>query len=535
MSRQTENRTTPGGPAAGRGRGLLASVRVVSGWTLASRLLGYGRDLAMAALLGGSSWQLDTFLTAFPIPNLFRRVFGEGALASAFVPLFSEAREREGEEEAWRFAGRVFSLLVVVLGSAAAGGEVLFWVLRRWAGDGERSALLLRLLLVLFPYLVPICLGALLAGVLQVLGRFGWSASAPIVLNLCWLGALGLLWWWGPASAAQTQVMVLAAAVLLSGLLQVAVLYQGVRRCGGRLRWSWAPAEPRLRRMLRLMLPTALAGAVFQLNVLADRFIALWGVAEPGGVFALYLGMRLVQFPLALIGIATGTVALAALSEYAGRGDEEGYRRTLASALSGVLAVAVPASVGLMVLAGPAVRLLFQWRAFGPRAAERAAAVLVLYGVGLWAYCLQHVLTRAYYARQDMRSPVRVGLPMVGVNLALNLALVGPMAERGLALATAVTAVLQTALLGWGLRGWLKGRGRRLVSVAVRAAAASALMGVSVLAVRWLMPTADGPGSRLALVGVPLTVGVGVYLLGARGLRLSEVFELLGGRSPKVP
>ena len=539
MSGQSGGDTEPRRPsAAGPGWHLLASVRVVSGWTLVSRLLGYARDLLMAALLGGSSWPLDTFLTAFSIPNLFRRVFGEGALATAFVPLFSEARRREGEEEAWRFAAGVFSLLAAALVTVAAGGEVLLWVVGRWAGGGERSALLLRLLLVLFPYLVPICLAALLAGVLQARGRFGRASFAPIVLNLCWLAALGLVWWWGEGWAEEGWVMVLALAVLISGVLQVGMLYQGVRRGGGRLGWRWAAlGEPRLRRMLGLMLPTAVAGAVFQLNVLADRLIALWAVPEAGGVFALYLGMRLTQFPLALIGIAMGTVALAALSDCAGRGDEVGYRRTLASALSGVLAVAVPASVGLMVLAGPTVRLLFQWRAFGPRAAERAAAVLVLYGVGLWAYCLQHVLTRAYYARQDMRTPMRIGIPMVVVNLGLNLALVGPLAERGLALATAATAVLQVALLGWGLRGWLTGRGRRrLLRVAVRATAASALMGASVLAARWLLP-AGGPGlgARLVAVAVPTAVGVGVYLAAARGLALREVFEVFGGRGPRVP
>lgn len=508
---------------------LAASLGVVSSWTLLSRLLGYARDALMAALLGGSSWQVDTFLTVFPIPNLFRRVFGEGALASSFLPLFSETRQREGDKEAWRFASLVFSLLAAALVVLAAAGEVAFWTVLRWGVTTERSTLLLRLLFVLFPYLVPICLAALLASMLQALGRFGRPAFAPVLLNLCWIGALGLLWWRRSGAPQETWVMVLAVAVLISGLLQMAVIYQGVRR-RGRLRWRWKPSDPRLRQMLALMLPAAIGAAVFQLNVLADRFIALYGT-ESGGVLALYLGMRVTQFPLALIGISMGTVALAALSDAIGRHDEEEFRRTLASALSGVIVLAVPASVGLMLLAGPTVRLLFQWLAFDQTAGGRASAVLVMYGIGLWAYCLQHVLTRAYYARKDMRTPVRIGLPMVGLNLMLNLALVRPLAESGLALATALTAALQVVLLTWGLRRWLIGVGwQRVRRVAVRSLIASAVMAVAVLAAsRFLSPTGEGVWERLAAVGIPLAVGVGTYLALSAVLGLKEVWELLRG------
>jgi len=509
---------------------LPGSLRVIGSWTFLSRLLGYVRDALTAALLGGSSWQVDTFLTVFPIPNLFRRVFGEGALASSFLPLFSETRRREGEREAWRFASLVFSLLATVLVTLAAAGEVAFWIALRWGVTTERSTLLLRLLFVLFPYLVPICLAALLGAMLQALGRFGRPAFAPALLNFCWLGALGLLWWRRPGAPQETWVMALAVAVLVSGLLQMAVIYQGVSR-RGRLRWRWKPTGPRLRQMLALMLPAAVGAAVFQLNVLADRFIALYGT-ESGGVFALYLGMRVTQLPLALIGISMGTIALAALSDAAGREDEGEFRRTLVSALSGVVVLAVPASVGLALLAGPTVRLLFQWRAFGQQAGGRAAAVLVMYVIGLWAYCLQQVLVRAYYARKDMRTPVRVGLPMVGVNLGLNLALVGPLAERGLALATAVTAALQVTLLAWGLRPWLAGRGwLHLGNVTVRSLVASAGLAAAVLAAgRYLSPAGEAAWERLAAVGIPLAVGVVTYLALSAALGLEEVWDLLRKR-----
>jgi len=247
--------------------------------------------------------------------------------------------------------------------------------------------------------------------------------------------------------------------------------------------------------------------------------------------------MRLVHFPLALIGIAMGTVALAALSDYAGRKDEEGFRQMLSSALSVVIVLAVPASVGLMVLAGPTVRLLFEWGAFERTASQRTAAVLVFYGIGLWAYCLQQVLTRAYHARKDMRTPVRIGLPMVGVNLGLNLLLVGPLAERGLALATAVTAVLQVALMGRGLRPWLAGEGwRRTRSVTARALLASAVMGVMLLVTRRLLsPTGDAVWARLAAVGIPLAVGVGTYLGLSALLGLEEVWELFRRRGERSP
>jgi len=189
----------------------------------------------------------------------------------------------------------------------------------------------------------------------------------------------------------------------------------------------------------------------------------------------------------------------------------------------------VPASLGLVLLAGPTVRLLFQWRAFDPAAGSRTAAVLVMYGMGLWAYCVQHVLTRAYHARKDMRTPVRVGLPMVGVNLALNLALVRPLAESGLALATALTAALQVVLLAWGLRRWLAGVAwRRVRSATLRSLAASGAMAAAVLAARrFLSPVGEGVRERLAAVAVPLAVGVVTYLALSAALGLKELWELL--------
>jgi len=514
---------------------LLRLLKVVSSLTLLSRALGYLRDALTVALLGGGSWQLDTLWVAFPIPNLFRRVFGEGALASSFIPVFSEVRRREGEEAGWRFASQVLGMLSAVLVSLAALGELVFWALLRWGSPGEGSALLLRLLHILFPYLVLICVAALFGAMLQTLGRFALAAFAPVLLNLCWVGALLLLWlrWPGPEPEASPWVLMLAASVLVSGVFQAGLLYLWLKRCGAKLSFGFDWRHRRLVQMVTLMLPAAAGAAVFQLNVLADRFIAYYGVEEPGGVSALYLGMRLTQLPLALVGIAMGTVVLAALSDSAARENHAEYRRTLASALRGVLALSIPCSVGLMVLARPAVTLLFEHGEFDRVATSRTAAVLVLYGVGVWAFCAQQVLVRAYYARKDMRTPLRIGLPMVGLNLTLNLLLVGPMAERGLALATTVTAMLQVGLLVWGLRGWLGGEHTgTLYHVTVRVVLASAAMGAAVwLTGRFLGPAGPSIGQRLLAVVVPMAVGVGVFLGLSVLLRIDDILAVLRRKS----
>jgi putative peptidoglycan lipid II flippase len=506
---------------------LLGSLRVIGSWTLLSRLLGYVRDALTFAVLGGSSWQLDTFLAAFPIPNLFRRLLGEGALASAFLPLFSEARQKEGDQAAWRFASLVFSLLAVLLLALALGGEVVFGIALRVGATSPKSVLFLRLLQMLFPYLVPICLAALVGTMLQAVGRFARPAFAPNLLNVGWLAGLGVLCFWHKTHVPQTAVMTIAIAVLFSGLLQLGVVYGGLREFHAGLAWRSDRADPRFRQMLALLAPAAVGGGIFQLNVLADQLIALYGVKQAGGVSALYLAQRILQFPLALVGIAMATVSFAALSEAVGRQDEEDFRRTLATAVTGVVVLALPAGVAMMVLAGPAVRLLFERMAFGHDASVRAATVLTVYAAGLWAYCVQQVLVRAYHARKDMRTPVRIGIPMVGLNLTLNLLLVGPLAECGLALATVITTTLQVGLLSWNLRPWLTGEAwRQAFSRMARALVASAVMGGAILLSLRLLPAGDRLVTQaLSLAGAVLA-GAATYLGLAWLLGIREVWDL---------
>jgi putative peptidoglycan lipid II flippase len=286
--------------------------------------------------------------------------------------------------------------------------------------------------------------------------------------------------------------------------------------------------------MLALLVPAAVGSGIFQLNVLADQLIGYYGIKEAGGVSALYLAQRILQFPLALVGIAMATVSFAALSEAVGRQDDEEFRRTLASALSGVLVLALPAGAAMMMLAGPAVRLLFERMAFSHAASTRSAAVLILYAAGLWAYCAQQVLVRAFHARKDMRTPVRIGIPMVGLNLTLNLLLVGPMAERGLALATVVTTTLQVGLLGWNLRPWLTGEAwRQTLSRTARALLGTAVMGGAILLSLHLLPPGDRLVTEALSLAVALVVGTATYLGLAALLGIREVWDLFREKAGK--
>jgi putative peptidoglycan lipid II flippase len=506
---------------------LLSSLRVIGSWTLLSRLLGYIRDALTFALLGGRSWQLDAFYTSFSIPNLFRRLLGEGALASAFLPLFSESRQKEGDEAAWRFASLVFSLLAALLLAVALGGEAVFWVALHLGLASQKSALFLRLLQVLFPYLVPICLAALVGTMLQAVGRFARPAFAPNLLNVGWLAGLAVVCLWGKADMPELAVTTIAIAVLLSGLLQLGVVQGGLREFHARLTWRPYWSDPRFSRMLALLLPAALGSGIFQLNVLADQLIGYYGIKQAGGVSALFLSQRILQFPLALVGIAMATISFAALSEAVGRGDEEDFNQTLGAALSGVMVLALPAGVAMMLVAGPAVRLLFERKAFDLAASMRTAAVVVVYGAGLWAYCVQQVLVRAFHARKDMRTPVRIGIPMVGLNLTLNLILVRPLAERGLALATVVTTTLQVGLLSWYLRKHLTGAPwRHVLSRTARALVATAVMGGAIFFSLRLLPPGDRMVTEALSLAAALAVGTATYLGLARVLGIKEVWDL---------
>jgi putative peptidoglycan lipid II flippase len=510
-------------------RGFLAGICVVAGGTLASRVLGLARDMATASLLGLSSGVLDALIVAFRIPNLARALLGEGALATCYVPHLAGQR-RQGAAAAWRAATALFFWLAVVLTALVVAGETLCGLL--WlASEEPRTRLLLGLSAILLPYMLLVCLAAQVAATLQTFSRFTVSAAAPALLNVVWLVAA---WWVAPSVSrdAAVQAHVLAGAILIAGVLQLAVQLPVLWRLGFRPRLSWQAGRQTLGAMLPALCPTMLALAVTRINTLCDSLLA-WMLAGPttgepigwlggtlrypleqGAAGAIYCAERLCHFPVGLLGLSIATVVFPQLSRQAAGGEARAFAAGLTYGLRLVLLLGIPASAGLWLLAEPLAALLFQHGEFTADDALRTAALVRAYALGVWASCALPVLLRASYALGDRRTPLRIGVAIVAINLAMNLLLVWPRGETALAFSTSLCAALQCLLLARAVFEKLEpGAWRDLVGISLRAIAATAVMCLAGKCVLGLWEGPAGPGRHLAQVGLALGVCLSVYAL----------------------
>ncbi|HUT88378.1 MAG TPA: murein biosynthesis integral membrane protein MurJ [Thermoguttaceae bacterium] len=523
---------------------LITGARVTSLGTLASRLLGMVRDMATAALLGLSGGGvMDAFVIAFRIPNLFRRLFGEGALAASYLPVLT-AQLEEDRNVAWQLVSVGMTWLAVLLAGLVLLAEIacgLAWL--AW-GDVPGVGLLVGLSAVLMPYVLFICLAAQLAATLHALSHFSTPALVPVVLNVCWLVAA---WVVAPCFAPdkQAQAYVLAASVLVAGVFQLGMQLPVLRAMGFRFDYNWAGSRAAIGRIVRAMGPMVLGLAITQINTLADSLIA-WGLAAaPGGperidwlggtvrypmqqgaAAAIYYGERLYQFPLGILGLAVATAIFPLLSRHAARGDHRQLGADMTLGLRLVLFLGFPAGVGLIMLAEPLARLLFERGEFTPHDTARTARMIATYASGVWAYCALPVLVRGYYALGDRMTPVRVGLVVVGLNLAMNVMLIWPLAEAGLAVATAVSAAVQASLLAvlfsrrkspldWPILG----------ATTARTALATLVMAAAGYTALHFIPPTGSFLNELARVFVPLVAGMAVFL---------ATYWLLGGREVAI-
>ncbi len=459
----------PSPPAADRAAApaadarFLHSARTVTVLTMLSRVLGLVRDQATAALLGAGAVS-DALTWAWTVPNAFRRLFGEGALSSALVPVFSRVLEKEGRPRAREVANHVVSSLAVFLLVLSLGLSALVLlappdVAARWLDmDPAKARLTLQYTALLLPYLAFICVIAQFMAVMNVLGEFAIPASASVILNLVWVGGVVLAWLlWGSADAQAgsdprpAQGFLVAGAILLSGALQFGWHLPGLRRLGVGFRPVVPRSGPELSEVLALMGPMLVGMGAAQLNVLVDRTIALAWLGD-GGTTHLYYGLRLMQFPQGLVTAALVSAVFPTLARLSARGEAGAAAATTGLALRVNTLLTLPAAAGLVVLARPIVQLLLEHGEFEAGNTGPTAAALVGYSLGIPAAGAVMVLTRAFYAIGDVRTPVRVGLLAVVVNVGLDVLLVGPLAELGLALATSLSAVLTAALLLLGFR-----------------------------------------------------------------------------------
>lgn len=505
--------------------GLTTAGAKVGATTLLSRLLGFLRDLLIARLFGADA-ATDAFFVAFKVPNLLRRLFAEGAFAAALVPVLQQYRTL-GDACALRaFIDRAAGTLALVLfaltllGVLAAPMFVLVFA-PGFAAAAETHALAAAMLRLTLPYLCFIGLTALAGALLNTYERFGVPAFTPVLLNLVLIACA--LWL---APRLHEPVMALAWGVLLGGLVQLAFQLPFLAKLGLLPRPRLGFRHPGVRRIGRLLGPALFGVSVAQLALLIDTLLASF--LTTGSISWLYYADRLVEFPLGILGAALGTVILPRLSRSgalrAALGADEPFSATLDWALRWVLLLGVPASIGLMLLAGPILATLFLSASFDAGDVAMARQSLVAYAAGLTGFMAVKALAPGYYARQDMRAPVRIALMALAVNLALSLVLMVPFGHGGLALATSVAALLNGGLLLLGLvrsgvyrprPGW-----RRLLRRALAANLAMALLlwWLAGAGADWLSAdTASRTGRLLAIIGAAALVYGGALL--ALGLR----------------
>jgi putative peptidoglycan lipid II flippase len=508
---------------------LLRAASTVSLLTLASRVTGLGRELLVAASFGASAWT-DAFNVAFRIPNLLRRLFAEGAFSQAFVPILASTRSREGEEVTRRLIDAVATVLFWALVLTSVLGVLLapavVWLMASGLAEFDAATVMTRLM---FPYIVCMSMVALSAGILNTWKRFAIPAATPVLLNLAVIAAA---WWLVPRFPLWgiEPVYALAVGVMAGGVLQLALQVPALWRIGALPHIGVSPraiatawAHPGVRRVLRQMLPALVGVSVAQLSLLINTQIA--SHVGVGAVSWLTFADRLMEFPTALLGVALGVVLLPQLSAAQARDDAPTYSALLDWGLRLVVLLALPCAVALLVFPRPLVAVLYHYGAFSPHDVQQTVLALMGYGVGLMGLVGVKVLAPGFYARQDMRTPVRIAIGMLALTQLLNLVLVPRLGHAGLALSIGLAALLNALLLLAGLRRQGVYRARPgWAGFLLRVGAATALLGAGLAwaaqAVDWIA-LGEQPAVRIGWLALALASAALVYFAALALLGLS--------------
>lgn len=495
-----------GAGAPRRGSGLLGGIATVGGWTMASRVLGFVRDILIAGLLGTGA-VAEAFFVAFRLPNMFRRFFAEGAFNMAFVPLFAKRLEGEGEGPARVFAeeamaGLLAALILLTLVAQAAMPWFVLALASGFSDDPARFEMAVLFSRICFPYIVFISLAALFSGILNAFGRFAAAAAAPVLLNVILCAALGLAWGLG-----LDRGLTLSAGVFAAGAAQLWLVVAAARRRGMGLRLRRPRLTPDMRRLVGIGIPAALAGGVLQINLVVGTQVASY---TEGAVAWLWLADRVYQLPLGLIGVAIGVVLLPVLSRQVRAGETAAARHTTNRAGEVALALTLPATAALLAMPGLITEVLFERGAFGPEDTAATALALAVYAAGLPAFVLQKVVQPVYFAREDTATPLRYALVGMAVNAAVAIGLMPVIGYLAAALAAVLAAWVNLWLLwrGAARRGADLTPDARLAHAWPRILAASALSG----AIVWGLDT--GLAERLPALprlGLLIAVGAGSY------------------------
>lgn len=504
---------------------LYRAFATVGGLTMVSRLLGFARDILIAAALG-SGVVADAFFVAFRFPNLFRRLFGEGAFNAAFVPLFARRLEGEGEGEARKFAEESLSVLTAAL----IVFSVLMMLAMPWLmlllapGFIENPAkydLAVLLTQITFPYLLCMSLVALLSGILNSLNRFWAAAAAPILLNIILIAAISIAIWLGFEQRFGAGI-ILSTGVTLAGIAQLLMLWIAVRRAGLKLQFRWPRYTPGVKRLVELGIPGIIAGGITQINIVVGTVIAS---LQAGAVSYLYYADRLYQLPLGIVGVAIGVVLLPDLARKLRAGEHASAMDSQNRSLEFALLLTLPAAVALSVAAEPIVRVLFERGAFSPSDTTATSFALAAFSLGLPAFVMIKVFQPAFFAREDTKTPMRYAAANMVVNVVGSLGLfylfqeMGQPPHVGIALATSIAGWVN-ALLLWGslLRSGGFAFDRRLLRNLPLILVSSFTMGAAI----WFMvpalapymaSSAALPSQAAALAGLVAAGGIVFFVL----------------------
>jgi putative peptidoglycan lipid II flippase len=503
--------------------GVVRAVGVIGAATLASRVLGFARDMIVARAFGAGP-VTDAFFVAFRIPNLLRRLLAEGALSTAIIPVFTEYLERSGRAEFGRMVRAVTGVATVVLCLVSGLGMLLApWIVRvmapGWVDDPALIGLAGRLTSLMFPYLLLVGLAALAMGALNAHHRFFTAALGPAVLNVAIILSVLVL-----ADRMSLPVFSLAVGVLVGGAGQLLVQLPELSRLGVPLRPSCEWSHPAVRMVAGRLWPAVFALAAVQVTVLVNTLLA--SLLPQGTVSYLYYADRVMEFPLGVFGIALATAALPSMAGQAARGEHRALTATFGFSIRLSAFVAVPAAVGLIALGHPTVTLLFERGEFTASDAAATTQALAGYAVGLPAFSATRIAAQTFYALGDTRTPVWAGLVSVAANVVLALALMWPLQHAGLALASSLSAYVNLLLLFWLLRRRLGPLGGRQMTVSLlRTGGASAVL---LLWCVWAGARLGAGWVGAAWTAGALAGGVLVYLAAAAALRTPELGALLG-------
>lgn len=548
------------------------SAGIVSIAVMVSRVFGLVRETIFARYFG-AGFLYDAFIVGFRIPNLLRDLFAEGALSAAFVKVFTDYQLKNSEQEAWRLASLVFNALAVVLSLVAIAGVLLSPLLVKlitynYLGDPnhyyppEKAALATSLMQIMFPFILLVALAALAMGVLNTKGRFGVPASASTAFNIASIIAgLGLAYWlsggeWErssdkfaiPTDAAQWAIIGMSIGTLVGGAAQFLIQVPSLFKVGFRFSPRLSFRDEGVRRVMRLMAPAIIGTSAVQVKVVVDTIVAS-GI--DGGASWLSYAFRLMQFPIGVFGVAVGTAAIPTLSRLASQGNFEKFRSTLSDAIKLVMILAIPSACGLVVLGEPIVRLIYERGEFDAFDTNMVAWALTAYSLGLAGYAAIKVLSPAFYALDDAKTPMYVSLASIAIHVVTSfgmmqlLSTVGQSAERpngyghaGVALATSIVALVNFIALAFLMRRRISRiNGRDILASLVKIFIASAAMSAAAYGAYVLLHNSLGAAGftiRLVETFVPIAIGGIVFIIAARLLGIEELQKITRAISGKL-